>query len=187
VGESKRTINGIIRRALAGARPAGPPARIHALVDPARDPAINAELATAGLRSFCLYGADLPQVLVAVAPHLVPLVEGARFGHAFASRGRGRAWGVLVASHAPAETLAEHLTGLTRARLPDGREVLFRYYDPRVLRRYLPTCTADELGRVFGPIEAFLIESATGEQREYVRDDDKLVVREPHWELWADA
>ena len=183
---SKRTINGIIRRALVGAQPAGPPARIHALVDPARDPAIAGELATTGLRSFCLFGADLPDVLVAVAPHLVPLTTDTRFGHVFASRGRGRAWGVLLASHAPAEALAEHLSGLTRVRLPDGREVLFRFYDPRVLRGYLPTCTSAELERVFGPIEAFLIEGAAGEQREYAREEGQLVVRDPRWELWAD-
>lgn len=186
MGSSKRTINGIIRRALQGARPSGPPPRIHALVDPARDPEINAELATVGLRSFCLYGADLPPELVAVAPHLVPLVPDSRFGQVFASRGRGRAWGVLVASHAPPETLAEHLAGLTRARLPDGREVLFRYYDPRVLRHFLPTCTSAELDRVFGPIEALLIESENGQHREYVREEARLVVRDPHWELWAD-
>jgi len=186
VGSNKRTINGIIRRALQGARPAGPPARIHALVDPARDPAIGAELATAGTRSFCLYGSDLPRELVAVAPHLVPLGSDSRFGQIFASYGRGRAWGVLVASHAPVETLAEHLAGLTRARLPDGREVLCRYYDPRVLRRYLPTCTATELDRVYGPIEAFLVEGERGEQREYTRDEGRLAIREPRWELWAD-
>jgi uncharacterized protein DUF4123 len=186
LGSSKRTINGIIRRALQSARASGPPPRIHALVDPARDPEINAELATAGLRSICLYGSELPPELVAVAPHLVPLAADGRFGRIFATHGRGRAWGVLIASHAPAETLAEHLAGLTRARLPGGREVLFRYYDPRVLRAYLPTCTAEELDRVFGPIEALLVEGDTGQQREYVRDEGRLVVRDPHWELWAD-
>ena len=186
MASSKRTINGIIQRALKGARPSGPPPRLHALVDPARDPEINAELATAGLRTICLYGSELPRELAAVAPHLVPLGTDDRFGRIFASRGRGRAWGVLIASHAPPELLAEHLTSLTRARLPSGREVLFRYYDPRVLRSYLPTCTSDELDRVFGPIEALLVEGDGGQQREYVREEGRLVVRDPHWELWAD-
>ena len=36
---------------------------------------------------------------------------------------------------------------------------MFRYYDPRVLRVYLPTCTPDELEMLFGPIERFWMES----------------------------
>ena len=35
---------------------------------------------------------------------------------------------------------------------------MFRWYDPRVLRVYLPTCTVGELREVFGPARAFLVE-----------------------------
>jgi hypothetical protein len=41
---------------------------------------------------------------------------------------------------------------------PDGKPLLFRYYDPRVLRVYLPTCDARELETVFGPVVAYLLE-----------------------------
>jgi hypothetical protein len=40
----------------------------------------------------------------------------------------------------------------------EGSYLYFRYYDPRVLRVYLPTCNESELGAVFGPIEFFLLE-----------------------------
>jgi hypothetical protein len=40
----------------------------------------------------------------------------------------------------------------------EGSSLYFRYYDPRVLRAYLPTCNAEELGNVFGPIEFFMSE-----------------------------
>ena len=36
--------------------------------------------------------------------------------------------------------------------------MLFRFYDPRVMRMYLPTCTAEELAIVFGPVGAYLLE-----------------------------
>ena len=39
-----------------------------------------------------------------------------------------------------------------------GDRLFFRYYDPRVLRVYLPTCTRDELRTVFGGIECFWME-----------------------------
>ena len=44
--------------------------------------------------------------------------------------------------------------------MPDeaGRRLIFRYYDPRVLRVYLPTCWPAELETVFGPVDCFLTE-----------------------------
>ncbi|MCK7510897.1 MAG: DUF4123 domain-containing protein [Desulfobacterales bacterium] len=44
----------------------------------------------------------------------------------------------------------------------DGKPLYFRYYDPRVLRVYLPTCTSQELKTVFGPVESFLVEDEDG-------------------------
>jgi len=41
-----------------------------------------------------------------------------------------------------------------------GKDMYFRFYDPRVLRVFLPTCTPEELSDFFGPIAGFLIESA---------------------------
>jgi hypothetical protein len=35
----------------------------------------------------------------------------------------------------------------------------FRYYDPRVLRAFLPTCNAGELKTLFGDVDQFFIES----------------------------
>ena len=43
----------------------------------------------------------------------------------------------------------------------NGKPLYFRYYDPRVLRLYLPTCTAQELAIVFGPISSYLMEDET--------------------------
>ena len=40
-----------------------------------------------------------------------------------------------------------------------GVRMLFRFYDPRVLRTYLPTCVSDELNQVFGPVEYFVTEA----------------------------
>jgi hypothetical protein len=39
----------------------------------------------------------------------------------------------------------------------------FRYYDPRVLNAYLPTCTPQELKAVFGPLQAVIAETGDGQ------------------------
>lgn len=49
--------------------------------------------------------------------------------------------------------------------------MLFRYYDPIVLAMFLPTCTAAELGELFGPIDAFLIEAGSGAEITELRFD----------------
>ena len=41
---------------------------------------------------------------------------------------------------------------------PQGKPLYFRYYDPRVLRIYLPTCKESELKTVFGPVNSFYAE-----------------------------
>jgi hypothetical protein len=40
-----------------------------------------------------------------------------------------------------------------------GEEVYFRFYDPRVLREFLPTAIANEVTIFFGPVQEWLIES----------------------------
>jgi hypothetical protein len=56
------------------------------------------------------------------------------------------------------DRLQAHFRRLVMAQLPDGKMVYFRFYDPRVLRAYLPTCTPKELEAVFGPVERFILE-----------------------------
>jgi hypothetical protein len=186
VAGSKRTINGVIARALARARADAAPTRVWAVVDAARDPRIGATVREASTRGVCLYGDDVPIELACAAPWVVPMPPDSTFGALFASTGRGRAWGIVTRSDAPREAVAQHFTTLLRAQLPDGRVVLFRFYDPRVLRAYLPTCTPDELAQIFGPCAGFLLEQADGGQREYVLEQGALVVREPRWDLWID-
>ena len=41
----------------------------------------------------------------------------------------------------------------------DEKEVYFRFYDPRVLRTFLPTCTPEETTEFFGPVRSYLVEA----------------------------
>jgi len=40
----------------------------------------------------------------------------------------------------------------------ENKKVLFRFYDPRVLRVFLPTCTSKEVLEFFGPITRYVLE-----------------------------
>src|SRR5919206_403386 len=45
----------------------------------------------------------------------------------------------------------------------DGTPLYFRYYDPRVLNVFLPTCSGAQLKEMFGPVDAFVAESEAGD------------------------
>ena len=59
--------------------------------------------------------------------------------------------------------LRDHFREFHTVELPDQRTVLFRYYDPRVLRSFLPACNAAELASFFGPVQSFIVEGETPE------------------------
>lgn len=158
---------------------------MYLLLDPARDPRIHDAITTFGTRYHCIFG-DVPPALARVAPHLVAVGDDTPIVGMFAGEGRDRSWGVMLRSEATIDDLATHLYGLVRARMPDGHEVLFRFYDPRVLRAYLPTCTPDELAEVFGPIEAFLVEQGDGQWLTYSREREQLATHEPDWSRWLE-
>jgi hypothetical protein len=78
------------------------------------------------------------------------------------------------------ESIAEvrrHFRNFLQAMLPNRRVALFRFYDPRVWRVYLPTCNADELARWFQMVEEFVAETPDGQGMiRYVLRDGKLAI-----------
>jgi len=55
-----------------------------------------------------------------------------------------------------------HLRQFLQAQLPSGEVVLFRFYDPRVWRTYLPTCEAAVLQQWFTGIAEYGAETPDG-------------------------
>ena len=64
-------------------------------------------------------------------------------------------WGIFAVSDAPLEELRTHFRKFLLVEAPDGDEWYFRFYDPRVLAKFLPTCDATQLVAFFGPVTRF--------------------------------
>jgi hypothetical protein len=151
---------------------------VWAILDGAQDDRIARSLRFGELQHRCLYVGELHPVLEAAAPHLVRLERESRQTRTLIERGWGKNWGVFLRCGASLSELHRHLRGFLRVRDERGRRLIFRYYDPRVLRMYLPTCTPSELDAVFGPIERFAVEADGGESVvEFHRDGPALVER----------
>jgi hypothetical protein len=98
--------------------------------------------------------------MAAVAPYLVKLEYDHPFAKLICEQGWGKHWGIFVLPPAEVDirTLRNHFRKILMVYDPEGKLIYFRYYDPRVLRVYLPTCNGEELGLVFGPVGSIITE-----------------------------
>jgi hypothetical protein len=108
----------------------------------------------------CLYSGELPPDLAQTAPYLIKLQAESKFTGWLLREGWGRHWGIFAVSPASIEQLRRHFREFLMVRDPAGKAVYFRYYDPRVLRVYLPSCNEQELETVFGPVLLYVAEGA---------------------------
>jgi hypothetical protein len=149
------------------------------IIDAARDPRISGMLATTYLEHACLFSGSLAPELKAVAPYLLHLEYNDRRTERYIDLAWGNSWGVFLRCDTSLDRLRRHLRGLLTVRDPSGNRLMFRYYDPRVLRVYLPTCTPGELRTVFGPVERLWTEDErSGRMLEFSFDETKLAGRE---------
>ncbi len=131
---------------------------LYALVDAARARRAYALLLQAQEERQSLYEGPKGDRLALWAPHLVRLAPDSPLLEALVREGWGKSWGVFLTCPLGFQELRHHLRYFVKVRLPDGRTAFFRFYDPRVLRIYLPTCDGREAAAFFGPIARYLVE-----------------------------
>jgi RimJ/RimL family protein N-acetyltransferase len=138
--------------------------QVHLLLDGARDPEAVAMVRFGKLEYSCLFSGRLTPRLQAAAPYLVHLAAGSPLSRQLLERVWGRSGGILTVARADVtlEQQRLHFKKFLRVQDEAGRVLQFRFYDPRVLRIYLPTCTADELQCFFGPVSRIVMEPADG-------------------------
>ncbi|HEX4455673.1 MAG TPA: DUF4123 domain-containing protein [Kofleriaceae bacterium] len=133
------------------------PHALYAVLDAARAPrALSLGRRLGG----SLFDGDEAEALQDVAPYLVALAPSHWLVQELIAEAWGNAWGVFLTSRAPLLHVRAHLQRLMHVETDRGAR-LFRFYDPRVLRAFVPACTSDELDELFGPIERFIVESRT--------------------------
>lgn len=135
--------------------------RLYAVLDGARDPRVRALLRSLNLPHQSLYDGPLPEALAEVSPYLVALSAEDSAARRVVAAAWGNAWGSFIITSLGSVKLRAHLRRFLRVRTEDGKTLVFRYYDPRVLGTYLGTCTDAELREFFGPISTFAIEDSS--------------------------
>jgi hypothetical protein len=95
-----------------------------------------------------------------VAPYLFEYRQSGKIGDWYLDRGFGRDAGVLFYSRERFEGCYRHFKQLRFVKIENGKELFFRFYDPRVLSVFLPTCDKKQIIEFFGPVDYFLVEDS---------------------------
>jgi len=147
---------------------------LYGVVDGARDLELAFEAKCLyGQEIYTLFEEDVAPALVDVAPHLIPIDPNSEYLEHWAHR-LGSSAGILLVTSAAPDVLLAHLREIFNVTDEDGHECFLRFYDPRVIRDFLPARAPDALNEFFGPIDRFLVESADGDSvLEYTNQDGK--------------
>ena len=137
---------------------------LFAILDAARDIRILALLVHHKAECQSLYEGLEGAKLAQVAPYLVRLAPDSPLLEALVKEGWGHSWGVYLTCASEFHEIRRHLRHFLQVKLPDGEQVYFRFYDPRVMRVFLPTCIAAEANQFFGPIKRYMMEGTEPDQ-----------------------
>ncbi|MDP3001284.1 MAG: DUF4123 domain-containing protein [Bryobacterales bacterium] len=126
------------------------PLNVYALLDGARSPRVLELLRASGERFERLDEGRAPYL--AAIPPRSPLLDS------LVAEGWGAGWGLFLTSRRPFGETCHHFRQILVAVTDDGRQLDFRFYDPRVLRAFLPTCDVEQAAVLFGPVSSFFAE-----------------------------
>lgn len=131
---------------------------LYALLDGACEPSVLRVLYESKEEYTSLFEGVAGAQLTYFAPYLVRLPKESPLLGTLVQKGWGKNWGVFVTSAQPLQDLRGHFRQFLMVKMPDRAQAYFRFYDPRVLRIYLPTCLPEEVDQFFGPIQNYLVE-----------------------------
>ncbi|MEP7048893.1 MAG: DUF4123 domain-containing protein [Pseudomonadota bacterium] len=132
---------------------------IYAVVDAARSSAVLSELVCHGELYYSLYDGPEGEELADVAPYLVALPAQSALLSALLRDHWGDSRFMLLFAAADFKAVRRQLRRFLMVEDEAGKQMYFRFYDPRVLRTFLPTCTPAECSDFFGPISWFVLET----------------------------
>jgi hypothetical protein len=140
--------------------------QVYAVVDGARDVRVEPMLRLSRRDYTPLFSGKLTPKLLAASPFVVHLAQASAFTRElidFVWERRGCGYFVVAQPEQTLQQVRRHFRNYLRVQDEAGKRYLFRFYDPRVVRVYLPTCTLEEGRSFFGPLTRILCEPERGE------------------------
>lgn len=124
------------------------------ILDAAQDAASPARARDSGLKTQSLYAGELGGRLDHVAPHLCTFDLMGAFANWLFDHWRGN-HGILLQSKSSFEELRRHFRQFLLVKDEQGSKYRLRFYDPRVLRAFIPACSPEEATSFLGPVACY--------------------------------
>lgn len=121
--------------------------------------------------------------LQGISPLLVAVdIDDGLFAE-YVNKGIAKHWGLLLSSDHSFEQLVQHAQWWLTMNHPDGGEMLFRGYDPRIAWRLLAASTPEQHAYWLGPFASVecMITDGTFEKLPKIEPYDTLLVTEDRW------
>jgi hypothetical protein len=125
-----------------------------------------------------IYECRREDILAKVAPYVFSFPHSKEFSNFILINGWGNSWGALGVSRSPLENLQKHFQKFLKVKTEDNQELYFRFYDPRVLKIFLPTCDKQQILEFFGPVDSFIVEGETKEEAIVFRQKNGELITE---------
>jgi hypothetical protein len=135
---------------------------VYAILDGASIDGLRTRLYELRPPHYCLFRGELAPDVAETAPYLVALIAGTPFAEWVMAEHFGKHWGIFAQSRQSITEMRKHFRALVTVHDESGKSMIFRYYDPRVLHKFLPTCNGGELATFFGKVDAFFAENKDG-------------------------
>jgi hypothetical protein len=150
-------------------------ARAFTVLDGAAVPELPSKIYEMQPHAVCLYRGEIAPDIAEVAPYLIELIPDTTFTDWLLTEGTGgKHWGIFARSPFSLTELRKHFRKFLTVYDEAGNPLLFRYYDPRVLVKFLPTCDAENLGALFGRVTEYAAETSATEFMRFALQDGKL-------------
>ena len=133
--------------------------RLYAVLDGVQVPNLPKRLYDAQVLNYCLFSGELEPDMLYVAPYVVLLTPDSKFADFVMSEGFGKNWGIFAHSRHSIREMRRHFRSLINVYDENANSMVFRFYDPRVLREFLPTCNPGELRTFFGNVDTFFADA----------------------------
>lgn len=151
--------------------------KAYAIVDGAACEDLLQVMAEMEPESVCLYAGELEPDMEACAPYLIVLEKGHAFTEWLLTELPGKPWGIFIRTPATVRMLRKHFRTFLIVKNEQGESLYFRYYDPRVIRIFLPTCDSEQFEKFFGPVSSYIAEGEDHGFISYRYQDGKLQSR----------
>ncbi|NQZ06094.1 MAG: DUF4123 domain-containing protein [Algicola sp.] len=126
-----------------------PQGNVYAVIDGAQCPELRFKLYDWDSQSCCLWSGKLEPDMEEVAPYMVKLKQDCKFTNWLIREGWDNHWNIFVESELDFKDFRKQIRKLLEVKSPEGETLVFRFYDPRVMAMFVPTCDAEQSEELF--------------------------------------